>query len=208
MNCRSCGRPISDDSVFCHYCGYSITGQMRPAQQQAQAKSGMSVVTIVVVVFVAIILITVVLAAVLYIMVLGFGSSQQMTTPSATYDKSPIANGVEINIMAITKTDVGWGDIDLLLNDGTYFADWHPLTTNLDGGSAISSNLSTQSLGSLTVCCVVFDIAGNGVVNSGDYFELYTYDGALTFASTTWYTVVLVYGPTGETIGIGQAFTG
>jgi hypothetical protein len=117
-------------------------------------------------------------------------------------------NGIQINIVSITKTDVGWDDIKVQLTDGTTFAEWSPTTANLDGGSAVSSNLTTQSLGSLTVCCIVFDIAGNGVVSGSDYFKLYTYGGATTFSSSTTYTTVLIYEPTGEKIGTGTVFIG
>jgi len=153
--------------------------------------------------------ITVVLAAVLYVMVLGFGSTST-TTPTATYSKATITNGQQINIVSITKTDVGWDDIKVQLTDGTNFAEWSPATANLDGGTAVSSNLSAtaDNLGTLMVCCIVYDVGGNGYCSGSDYFKVYTYAGASAFTSSTTYSAVLIYEPTGEKMGTGISFTG
>ena len=131
-----------------------------------------------------------------------------LTTPTATYTRSLILNGQRISVVSITETDVGWDDVKVQLTDGTSFAKWLPTSANLDGGSALSCNLSSNVLGSLTVCCVVFDVSGNGCVNQGDYFTLFTFSGATAFSSSTTYTAVLVYEPTGEKIGTGVSFTG
>lgn len=55
MDCKCCGRQITDESVFCQHCGYIITGQAGPAQQQVQAKSGMSTGTIVAIIVVVVV---------------------------------------------------------------------------------------------------------------------------------------------------------
>jgi len=151
--------------------------------------------------------ITVVLAAVLYVMVLGFGGTST-TTPVATYSKTSITNGEQINIVSITKTDISWDKIKVQLTDGTNFAEWEPVATDLDGGSALSMNYTTDALGSVTVCCWVFDVAGNGLVSGSDYFRVFTYGGATAFSSGTTYTAVLIYTETGEKIGTGTTFTG
>ena len=151
--------------------------------------------------------ITVVLAAVLYVMVLGFGSTDT-TTPTATYSKTSITNGYTVNIVSITNTEIAWDDVTVQMSDGTNFAEWTPLTANLDGGSAISTNLSVDALDTLSVCCVVFDVSGNGYVSGSDYFKVYTYGGATAFSSATTYTAVLIYEETGEKMGTGITFTG
>jgi len=151
--------------------------------------------------------ITVVLAAVLYVMVLGFGGSQT-STPVATYSKTAISNGEQINIVSISKTDISWDKIRVQLTDGTNFGEWEPVATDLDGGSAVSMNYTTDGMGTLTVCCWVFDVGGNGVVSGSDYFRVFTYGGAATFSSGTTYTAVLIYTETGEKIGTGVTFTG
>ena len=155
--------------------------------------------------------ITVVLAAVLYVMVLGFGTTST-TTPTATYQKASVTvtNGVQVNIVSITKTDVPWSDVKVQLTDGTNFAEWSPLTENLDGGSAISSNLTATlpNLGTLSVYCNVFDVSGNGFVSGSDWIRINTETGQTGFSSATQYTLVLIYEDTGEKMGTGQLFIG
>ena len=135
-NCRGCGRPIPNDSVFCPYCGHNITGKMIPARQQAQTKSGMNTGTIIAIIVVVIVVIPIVLAAALYFMVLGFASSS-ISTPSAVYAVSSesVTNGVKIEVWGITSSEVPWGDVKVWLTDGTYFAEWSPRTKDLDTGS-------------------------------------------------------------------------
>jgi flagellin-like protein len=151
--------------------------------------------------------ITVVLAAVLYVMVLGFGGTSQ-TTPAATYSKTTYTNGQKVSIVSITKTDVGWDDVKVQLSDGTLFAEWSPVTADLDGGDAITANYSTDALGSITVCCLISDTGGNGYVSGSDTITLFTYGGATPFSGSASYSAVLVYVPTGEKIGTGVTFTG
>jgi flagellin-like protein len=152
--------------------------------------------------------ITVVLAAVLYVMVLGFGGTQT-STPVATYSKTAVANGEQINIVSISKTDVSWDKIKVQLSDGTNFAEWDPVATDLDGGSAVSHNYSTKAtMTPVTVCLWVYDVGGNGMVSGSDYFRVFTYGGATAFTSGTTYTAVLIYTETSEKIGTGVTFTG
>ena len=129
-------------------------------------------------------------------------------TPTATYSKTSMTNGYQINVVSITNTEIGWDDVTVQLSDGTNFAEWAPLTANLDGGSAVSSNLTTDALGTLTPCCIVFDVGGNGCVSGGDYFRVFTYEGATAFSSSTSYTAVLIFEPTGEEMGTGISFSG
>ena len=148
--------------------------------------------------------ITVVLAAVLYVMVLGFGGTST-TTPAATYSKATITYGQKITIVSLTKTDVPWDDVKIQLSDGTTIAQWSPAKANQLTTTAY--NYSTSTLGTLTVACVLTDVSGNGYVSGTDYFTL-KYQGATGFLSTTTYTAVLLYEVTGERCGQGVSFTG
>jgi flagellin-like protein len=152
--------------------------------------------------------ITVVLAAVLYVMVLGFGGTST-TTPTATYSKIAIAGGQQINVVSITRSDVSWDLIKVQLSDGTNFAEWDIVSTDLDGGSAVTMNYSTKAtLTGLVVCLHVTDVGGNGLLSGTDYFKVFTYGGATAFANGQTYTAVLIYTETGEKIGNGISFTG
>jgi FlaG/FlaF family flagellin (archaellin) len=149
--------------------------------------------------------ITVVLAAVLYVMVLGFGGTST-TTPAATYSKTTITYGQKITIVSITKTDAPWDDVKIQLSDGTNIVEWIPAKANQLTSTAY--NYSTKTLtGGPTVVCVLTDVSGNGYVSGTDYFTL-KYQGATAFSSTTTYTAVLLYEVTGERCGQGVSFTG
>ncbi len=58
----------------------------------------------------------------------------------------------------------------------------------------------------MTVNCSVYDVAGNGLINGGDYFTL-TARGSTTFSSATTYSVRMIYLPTGSSMA-GVTFTG
>ena len=129
-------------------------------------------------------------------------------TPTATYSKIRITNGIRVSIVSITRTDVPWDDVSVRLTDGASLAEWATYTADLDGGSAASHNYSAKELGALTVCCWVTDVSGNGFVNGADFFTLFTYGVAPAFSPAMTYGAVLVYDPTGETIGASVVFTG
>ena len=147
--------------------------------------------------------ITVVLAAVLYVMVLGFGSTST-TTPTATYSKTTISGGQQINIVSITKTDVLWSEVTVQLTDGTNFAEWEP-STGLDTGEAVTVDLQTDELGSVTLSLNVSDVSGNGYVSGSDYVRVIV-TGGDSWATGT-YNLALVYEDTGEKMGTGQSWT-
>ena len=137
--------------------------------------------------------ITVVLAAVLYVMVLGFGTggsgtpSIQITTRTAI--SSP--DGYKFALTAPT-TDVAWTDLTIVLQTSSYSATWLNATqaglTAVDG--VATQNLDARTMNSVAYTAIVTDMGGNGFINLGDYF---TITGA--FAGSTSYTVTLMYEP-------------
>lgn len=127
-------------------------------------------------------------------------------TPIATLWRSTITNGVMITIVSITRTDVPWDDVGVDLSAPGYSVGWYP-TDDLATGSAVASNYSDLPLGPIDVCCWFTDLAGNGFVNSGDYFTLFTYGGAPTFSAAVTYSVELVYEPNGSHMAT-MTFTG
>ena len=148
--------------------------------------------------------ITVVLAAVLYVMVLGFGGTST-TTPAATYSKAAISGGQQVNIVSITKTDVGWDLIKVQVSDGTNFWEWSTETGDLDGGAALTHDYGLQTAGGITAFLNVTDVGGNGFVSGSDYFRVTASPG---FTAGTSYTAVLIYTETSEKIGTGITFSG
>ena len=92
--------------------------------------------------------------------------------PRVTYSKAPIAGGQQVNIVSFMIMDVTWDQIKVQVSDGTYFWEWNVNTADLDGGSAVTFNYGSKTLGGLTVWLNVTDASGNGFPSSGDYFTV------------------------------------
>jgi len=134
--------------------------------------------------------ITVVLAAVLYVMVLGFGSGGTSTPTVQITSRTATADGYKLTLTAPTS-EVTWTDLTVILQDGTNSATWSTFTqAALTGTTVETQSLTSSDLGS-TFYCNVTDMGGNGIMSNGDYF---TIEGA--FASGTQYTVTLMHEPT------------
>jgi len=150
--------------------------------------------------------ITVVLAAVLYVMVLGFGGTT--STPSVqVLQRTPVTSGWKIALTNPTST-VKWDDISAVqLSDGTNTASW----TNISTAKEITATpgvgkYGSQSLGALTVYLNITDLAGDGKIGNGDYL-VFTTPSAATFSITGSYTFTLLYKSTGGSM-ISTSLTG
>lgn len=150
------------------------------------------------------ILTTVGLAALLYVMVLGFGGT--METPVASLSRNTVTYGVKFTFVSVSTSSLYWADVTIVLTDGIESASWSPTGTGLDSGIQSVVQLSSESLGALVVTCAIGDMAGNGFVNGGDYFALTT-DVSSMFSSSTTYTVTIIYDPMGVSMA-SSYFTG
>ena len=140
--------------------------------------------------------ITVVLAAVLYVMVLGFGGTT--STPSIQKLRgSTVTGGYKIELTQPTA-EVKWTDVSSIqLSDGTNTAAWTvPTTISWTGTTPKVYAAGSQSLGSATVWLNVTDLAGDGKVSNGDYLIFECSD----FSSTTTYTLTMLYRTTGGSL--------
>ena len=143
--------------------------------------------------------ITVVLAAVLYVMVLGFGGTSTQTPTSSLSKITPGPSyGVKFQFAPMSK-DTAWTDVSLQLSDGSTTVQWSPLTTDLDNGTTAKYVGATKTLGSMTVWCNITDLVGNGYVTSGDYLP-FTTGSAATFSAATTYTATVIYDPTSSKV--------
>jgi flagellin-like protein len=148
--------------------------------------------------------ITVVLAAVLYVMVLGFGGTSAQT-PAATYQKTTQTGGQKITIVSITKTDVPWDDVTIQVTNGSVITAWTPVKADQMTTTAVS--LGAKALGAgTTVTVTLTDVSGNGFVSGTDYFTVLATTGS--FSASIQYSVVLLYEPSGERCGQPISFTG
>jgi len=141
--------------------------------------------------------ITVVLAAVLYVMVLGFGGTTTQT-PTSSITKSTVTNGVKYTFAPMSK-DTPWGDVTLLIQDQSgNTQSWAPATTDLNLGTTDVWNGTSKALGSLTVFCTFTDLAGNGYVNQGDFATFQTVGTA--YSASVTYTVTVMHDPSSAEI--------
>jgi hypothetical protein len=129
----------------------------------------------------------------------------QHTGPSQTISRIP--GGLKITIHAMSE-DTPWTDVTILLTDGSNAAMWSPLTTDLDNGTAARWNkiALAANMGTLNVNISITDLAGNGRLDQGDYFNL-TVGTGQTFASATTYTMTMMHDPTASAI-FHNDFTG
>ena len=136
--------------------------------------------------------ITVVLAAVLYVMVLGFGggeSTPSVQITSRTSVESP--DGYQWKLTAPTE-ETTWTDVTVILQEGANSATWSTASqSSLTGTGVQTQALGAQVLGSTSFFLNVTDLGGNGIVNNGDYFTI-----TGTFASATSYTMTIMHEPT------------
>jgi DNA-directed RNA polymerase subunit RPC12/RpoP len=146
------------------------------------------------------------LAVILYVLVLGFGTDDGMQTPAAALSRNTVTNGVKFTFVSVSISSLYWADVTIILTDGLEFVSWSPYATDLNSGFDSELLFPAESLYTINVTCAIHDLAGNGLVNGGDYFTLTT-NGGPTFSSGTEYTVTIVYGPTGSSM-TSSSFTG
>jgi len=146
--------------------------------------------------------ITVVLAAVLYVMVLGFGTETNQT-PTSSFSKTSITNGWRFTYATVNE-DVSWDDITVTIIAGSSVWTWSNITAaDLDGDVPLMKNYGTAVAGGLTVTLKIMDLSGNGKVNGGDYLEL----TATSFSGSTDYELRVMYEPTNQPM-VSTTFSG
>jgi flagellin-like protein len=134
--------------------------------------------------------ITVVLAAVLYVMVMGFGTSGQNTPTGSFSSTTSISTTSQKVQFGVITPDAKVADIKIIVTDNS-------------GATVLSATLSTTQFGASTVKGQLTQLGGtDNKVASGDYLTL----TALTAGSGT-YTVSMVFIPTGNIIGVAISFT-
>lgn len=120
--------------------------------------------------------ITVVLAAVLYVMVLGFGTGGG-STPGLSVSKTANAAGTGWDFTCTAPTATGsWNDCTVILEDVTNgnLIQWDNISASvLSAGSAVTwSYGSAKTLTSLSKFLNVTDMGGNGEISNGDTIKI------------------------------------
>ena len=136
-----------------------------------------------VVVVVIVVVVSIIVSAILYIMLLGFGSANPTPTVQIL-SKMTVTGGYKVALTNPTAT-VTWTDVQVQLATTAGTSSWNLKTITWTGTQA-SANMSASS----GVYLVVQDLAGDGHIGSGD---------SLTFTGVPAGAVMLtlVYTPTG-----------
>jgi len=125
--------------------------------------------------------ITVVLAAVLYVMVMGFGGTSS-SAPTGTFTSA--AKSSTANTMVFTFNT---------MSKDTQFTDCKVSIVKDSGASSLTPALATGSTGvtttDTTYKVVSTDLGGDGKISNGDYLTI----SATTLTSGSTYTVTLLY---------------
>lgn len=115
--------------------------------------------------------ITVVLAAVLYVMVLGFGGTSGSTPKLSISARTPTSAGDGYKFTLTKPTaDTSWTDVTIILQgDNGDAATWSGiLKASLTGTPPMTQNVT----GDLDFWLVVTDMTGDGFISDGDYFTI------------------------------------
>lgn len=121
-----------------------------------------------------------------------FTTDGTTVSPTTQLVKSTIINGVKLTFGAVSEA-TPWSNVTILISDGANTAAWTNITSeDLTGGAGTRHNYASVMLGSLIVWLNITDLSGNGYLNNGDYMSL----TANSFASTTTYTVTVIFEPT------------
>ncbi len=120
------------------------------------------------------------------------------------FTRSTYPGGLRFTIGPVsTKTQ--WGDMKVLLQNGSTIDVWSLTTAGLTGAAGKALNGSAQVIGGgKSVYLNVTDKAGNGYVNGGDYITL---EPDTAFSAASSYTLTLLYVPTGSEMA-HWSFTG
>jgi flagellin-like protein len=131
--------------------------------------------------------ITVVLAAVLYVMVMGFGGTSNNTPTGAITSVTGTSSNKVITFGAISPTTI-WNNVKISIQSGAATPVLSNSITSTTGTVAVPITLTGYTLSGT-------NLAANGNINNGDSITITT---GLTAGSS--YTVALIYVPTGGSI--------
>lgn len=152
----------------------------------------------IVVVAVVLVVATASIGTVIYLYMLGVGGSAG--TPTLSLTKSEVEYGQRVTVVSISS-ETSWSDVSIGLSYADRYASWSPSADELRHGPGCRESLGARNLGDIKAFLNVTDIAGNGVINSGDYFTVTT-GSAETFDPMLLWMIAVIYEPT--SIGMGS----
>jgi FlaG/FlaF family flagellin (archaellin) len=142
--------------------------------------------------------ITVVLAAVLYVMVMGFGGTSTQTPTGAFVNTQKMNAETEIVTFGAISPVPTFANCQLRIDppSGGVSTTVNWATNGLN--YTIAGTATTGVIFSKSVTVAVTDLASDGKISNGDYVTMQL-PGAVALTSGTW-TFTLIYTPTGASI--------
>ena len=143
--------------------------------------------------------ITVVLAAVLYVMVMGFGTTGNQTpTGSFVGNPSTLNTSAEKLQFGVITPSTTWVSCKFTMTAGGVSST--PVALTLASGT--STQIVAATVGAANYKMVITDLAADGKISTGDYVTVLSYVGAVLtpYTAATTYTVTLLFTSTGGSI--------
>jgi FlaG/FlaF family flagellin (archaellin) len=140
---------------------------------------------IVVIVLVVVIVLPIVLSAVMYVMVMGFGSPEIPPTPTAVMAVDKGSDALTLNTIAVSSSYVSLNDVRLNLE-----APQGLVAMNVGYARSPTSNISQESTASLSI--VYDDMDADRLLSPGDTITITSMSGQLENGT---YTLWLYYVP-------------
>jgi flagellin-like protein len=138
--------------------------------------------------------ITVVLAAVLYVMVMGFGGPTNQAPTGSFAEKQKIGADTEKVSFGIITPEKAPTAFKIVIASGTNSATFTFPATDATGPMVAGTNTFTPAV--TTITPTYTDLAANKIVNNGDYIS-FVFSGTGYAGS---YTVSLIYIQTGDVV--------
>lgn len=145
---------------------------------------------------------------ILVFVMISLDDTDYTPTGGHPFRKAAIAYGFKFQLLA-PPSKTSWTDVTFQLSAGSNTISWGNLSAE-DLNSQESNTTwhygHPQTLGPLSVWFNVTDLTGNGRLDIGDFITFTTGSDAL-FSSSTTYTLIILYEPTGGSM-VSLDFTG
>jgi hypothetical protein len=141
-----------------------------------------------------------VLAAVLYVMVMGFGTTGNQTpTGSFVGNPSTLNTSADQLTFGVVTPSTTWVSCKFTVT-GAGGVSSTPVALTLASGA--STQIVAATVGGATYKMVITDLAADGKISTGDYVTVLSYVGAVLtpYTAATTYTVTLLFTSTGGSI--------
>lgn len=136
------------------------------------------------------------LSAVIYVMVLGFGSAGPNVTPTTSLDVTMTADGVAFSL-GIVNSEMPWSDLEITLDDGSDIVFWYPMSSDLTGDLTETAEYGPGHLSGMSVYLTITDNAGDG---DADQLDSFVISPMSSFSTSVDYVVTIMWEPSAQEV--------